>query len=195
VQVQVADSEPLAQSGDSKQVTSLLAKVQSARDPLATAMTGVLELAHSRKDNGLETFARRELSGWPPLAINDPASPRYRQVEAFVGWNPINMGYRGFHSSADALNFMAENSDQFPARKLTFTQPLAQIEGKAIQPAHGILSFKLKARDVIPNTKQPDAIIYAYTNGTAWERVREGIRAETTKRLLALLPSVGLDQH
>jgi hypothetical protein len=186
--------EPLAQSSDSKQITSLLSKVQSASEPLAKSIPEVLELAHARKDTQLETFARRELSGWPALAQDDPNAPQYRQVQAFLSWNPINMGYVGFHSSADALNFMVENPDTFTPRTLTFTQPVAQIESKAIQPSHGLLSFNLKAKDVIPNTMQPDAIIYAYTNGNAWERVREGIRTEITNRLLALLPSVGVDQ-
>jgi len=190
-----ADPQKLPRTSHSAEITALLAKVQNRNESLAKAMPELLALAQVLKNPSLEDFARKELAGYPSHKQDIANAPKYRQIPAYMSYAELNMAFVGFSNPANVLPFIRNNSDDFMPWNLSVPFPLVRIEQEAHKAVGGSAGwrFDFKAGQVLDKAMDPETPIYAYGDPAAWVNLLENVRAETTRRLLELLPALSVE--
>lgn len=177
-------------------ITELLAKVQGRTQPLAQLIAEALQLAHEMGDQELATFCTGELAGWDDYrgVDGDKEAIAYRSFAIYVSVGYLNPMFAGWGENASGMfSYMDMHPDEFFPRRSLDWRPIAQVEAQAnTRPpnSRSYLHWTQPLSDVNPNADTPDARVHCYARSDAYEGVIDAVRAELTKRLVRLLPSV-----
>lgn len=193
--VEVRSAEPANLHTD-KPVTDLLAKLHSRAMPLAACFAEALGIAAERDVGPLRVFCERELGGYQGVKLDEssPDFPRYRLVQTFYSVTAqVNMDYFAFHGGS-IIDTIARDPEHFFQLKTLMPQPVSECEGMAAdapKSGKGVLHWTRALKELVPEPKgDPDRTVWFYARGDTFKDILEAARAELTRRLLALLPSV-----
>lgn len=177
------------------EVLEVLTAVQGRSATLGECMARTLAVAARRGDTPLQRFCTREIDGFGSgsIAKTDPEFPTYRLVEAFVSpFAEINTQFVGWGNNAAAVfEYMSRDENFFPLSMLV-PFPVAKLESmqaRSGDPQKSLTHTVAKWGDLDPKAKFPDSPLHIYTRAEAYVNVLEEVRAELTRRLLALLPA------
>lgn len=187
--------EDIKTANFSSDISNLISRTQNRNIPLSQSITEALELALKMKNSILESFCRKELTGWRQGKIDrkEDKIPTYRLIETFVSpIAQINLQYFGWGGNvSNIFDYMRRESEYFFPSKIFVPDSISEIESKIhIDSQKGIMTITMKQKDFIPNSDQPDLPVFVYFRPNSYLNVLESIRVELIKRLLDLLPQV-----
>jgi len=181
---------PLQPDNRNKEISQLLANVQSRSIPLSQSLAEALALAQQANHKALEDFCRNELAGYMP---KDTSLPAYRLVEVFVcPYGRVNMQYYGWGGSASIIfEYMRQNDKEFVPAKIGLAYSVSHLESQqSVDPTKMIMTFTLRLDDIASKTDNPDMPVAAYARANTYLSILESIRRELTIHLLDMLPRV-----
>jgi hypothetical protein len=174
-------------------VAALITQVQNRAAQLSVSTAQVLEFAFSIEEKALTGFCRRELEGWPTsIILGEPNIPSYRTVPAYMSALRINTKFVGWGGDvANLWSHFEQNPKEFVPQKLFIQFPLSVIETKLGRgDRNAVLTTEHKAGELWPDKGYGNLTIYLYARGDSYDTVYESIRAEFTRQLFRLLPTV-----
>ena len=172
------------------EITDILYELQRESEPLAASLTRALALARRAKDIELQRFCRLELEGYDS-SLPDNEIPEYRIVQVFSSANhQINPYFAGFAGNPGAVfDYMRANPDDFVLQYVQIRFSVSEIEARCLtDPYRQFWSMPATHSDLGIESTTPDAQVFRYARGDAFQNIARGIRSELSTRLLALLP-------
>lgn len=181
-------SEP-KQDANSREISALLAQVQSRTITLAQCLAEALVVAKQVGDRSLETFCRNELSGYPE---NNSPAPAYRIINVFIsGTARINLQSTYWGESVNnIIEHMRQDTEHFTPYKFMIAHSISTLETQAkdINLQKGIVMMPFRMGDINPKAKESSAELMAYAHPSDYYSILESVRRELTVKLLDLLP-------
>jgi hypothetical protein len=184
------------QAAPSARVTDLLARVQVRREPLAQLVAEALTLAHQLKSADLADFCAGELAGWEELRTSTDAheARSYRSFPIYISSGYLNPRFAGWGESASNIfSYMETHPEEFFPHRSIDWRPLGQLEAQAneaLPDPKSYLHWTQPLSDVNLDADTPEARVHCYARATSYQTLLDAVRAELTKRLVRLLPSV-----
>ncbi|MBN1231960.1 MAG: putative DNA binding domain-containing protein [Candidatus Coatesbacteria bacterium] len=185
---------------ESPDIFDVMAEIKSRTVPLSQSIAETLIIALKLNNYELERFCRNELTGWTKDALQeldehkDP-QPTYRLIDGYVSMNTnVNLETK-LGSSLTLFHYMKKNPDKFLPYAMFIKESVSKIEAK--QPTsdnnEGIITITFTQKEINHKSQTPDAPAYVYFKADAYGKVLKSIRSELIRRLLDLLPKLGIE--
>ncbi len=167
----------------------------SRTEPVSACVAETLSLAIAVGDQELKVECERELVGYGnagepasggvgPRKLSRTEDVEHRQIQFYVSLGAeVNIEY--FGSGQRAIAWMQSNPQEFQPLKMLYPKPVAEVERDAKNSTPDkLISIRMPASALVPNTNIPDAPLICYARGDAFADLLERIRAHLTSGLL-----------
>lgn len=170
-----------------EEISRLLAKISSAKEPLSVAISEGLNIAKKMEDEELLNFCKREIKGYFDKDANNEAL-KHRMGKAYFSNYKIDSYTPPVGSGVNALWDDMKSKEGFYEQEIAFTEGILEIENYLeYYKTHGLASFFTQKSDLSEYTgddKHKGAPIYIYTGHTVHSYLYKSIKSRFIELLM-----------
>ncbi len=180
-------------------IFEILSKIKSQSVPLSQSIAEALTMAIKLNNPDLERFCKYELIGWTREALSEleaskEPQPIYRLIDAYVTLSKkAKLGSR-ISKASELFDYMKKHTDRFIPYAMFIRDSVSKIETRMqTEEDDEIVITNVMNRDINSHATNPDAPAFVYFRADSYSKVLKSIRTELIKRLLDLLPKIGIE--